>query len=308
MEDSLTVPLTRAQQRELQRAHFNTSTSSAEAVFHHVAIRSNTTAAQPKAALSSNKADKAARHHFSFSPKDEGMEEGRWTWLRHLRKASPALHVFSWERPRRLQAWPRGADPSLAGRQHVLLETEHRSVPSLFPGKWIWFGGLRRVSLGAPHQLKASVRAEEKKLSAFSAQTCSLCFSPFCGGFPQRWRPVNVQSDDPCREDGVLRWPAKSSPAAVLCFLLDKLMCSERALGACTKQRPEHANERFRRTGWGWGWGQGGRREENVPPKPKARWLPFPARSGATCMYHYGNEAFGMLLLFFPKFRAKLNS
>lgn len=115
---------------------------------------------------------------------------------------------------------------------------------------------------GLHSNLRTACSQNRKKLSAFKAETCSLCFYPFCDSFPQRCRPVNVQSNDPCREDGGVHWPAKSSPAAVLCFLLDKLMCSNGGLGACSKQSPKHANESSRRTGRGGGGGSG----------PRSRW------------------------------------
>lgn len=43
-----------------------------------------------------------------------------------------------------------------------------------------------------------------------------LVLLAFCGSFPQRCHPVNVQGSDPRREDAAVHWPGKSIPAAVL--------------------------------------------------------------------------------------------
>lgn len=37
-----------------------------------------------------------------------------------------------------------------------------------------------------------------------------------CDSFPDPCHPVNVQSNDPCGEDSVVHWLAKSCPAAIL--------------------------------------------------------------------------------------------
>lgn len=81
-----------------------------------------------------------------------------------------------------------------------------------------------------------------------------LVLLAFCGSFPQRCHPVNVQGSDPRREAASSRRTGRANPFPRLFFLLDKLMRGNRGLGPCTKQSPERTNE----VGGGYRRGQGG--------------------------------------------------
>lgn len=56
----------------------------------------------------------------------------------------------------------------------------------------------------------------KKKAASIQSRSMQLVLLAFCGSFPQRCHPVNVQGSDPRREDAAVHWPGKSIPAAVL--------------------------------------------------------------------------------------------